>query len=245
MSTPERDGLRTRRRGILVVVATFAALVIFAIGFKAIWDARVRDAASQSKELYTPKPADEPTTVLFLGDALISGAGATDTSKRLSTQIANKYGWVELNEARGGIGYLAQSNGCGTENCPNLVELVDELKGYQPDIIFISAGRVDPYQGENSLASNIQQFYQKLSENFADSRIFVVLPFLNLEEDTPEFQAFKGNVRYWAGNYGAKVFDLGQPLFNRADLLSADGYQPNDLGYAELAKAFFKAYRGQ
>ena len=225
-----------------MLVAVFATLAVFGVAFKTLWDARVRESASQTLELYTPKPAEEPTTALFIGDSIISGGGASDSSQRFSSLVASKYGWVELNEARNGIGYLAKSNGCGKETCPNLSELVDSLQGYQPDVILVSAGRSDPYQAENNLSASVKDFYRQLSQSFPESKIITVLPFLNLEEQTPEFQNFKSNVRYWSGVYGAEPVDLGQPLAAKPELMTADGYQPNDKGYLEIAQAFFDAY---
>ncbi|MEY4349832.1 MAG: hypothetical protein RL719_1129 [Actinomycetota bacterium] len=253
MSDIQRQRVRARRRGIVVVIALLAVLAIFGVVFKGYWDQRVRSAYDQSQEVYTPAPKKQPKVALWIGDSYSAGAGASDVSKRFTSIVSRKLGWIEINVARGGTGYLAgnstgQTSGkaaCGKDVCPNYVDVLDQLGAYRPDIIVVSGGRNDPLgEGSNAIQS-ARNFYKKLAEQYPKQRVIVTLPILALEEETPEFKNFKSAVRYWAQYYGASCLDLGEPLFGKPDLLAADLVHPNDAGHAALAEKFIKVYKSK
>ncbi len=238
MSEIQRERARSRRRAILVAAGIVVVLIVAGLTFKNYWDARVRAAYQHSTDVYTPKPVANPKVALFIGDGMVQGNGATATSKRFSSIVANTYHWFEINVATGGAGYFAGN--------PNLVTQVATFKKYKPSIIFVSAGRSDGWSPDVQI--NVAKFYRELRVLFKKTRIVVVAPLNNQPIATPPptpspIDLLQNAVRGAAYSANAVYVPVENLLANNPQLLSTDAYNPNDAGHKAIAQAIINALK--
>lgn len=238
MSEIQRERARSRRRAILVAAGIVVVLIVAGLTFKNYWDARVRAAYQHSTDVYTPKPVANPKVALFIGDGMVQGNGATATSKRFSSIVANTYHWFEINVATGGAGYFAGN--------PNLVTQVATFKKYKPSIIFVSAGRSDGWSPDVQI--NVAKFYRELRVLFKKTRILVVAPLNNQPIATPPptpspIDLLQNAVRGAAYSANAVYVPVENLLANNPQLLSTDAYNPNDAGHKAIAQAIINALK--
>ena len=238
MSEIQRERARSRRRAILVAAGIVVVLIVAGLTFKNYWDARVRAAYQHSTDVYTPKPVANPKVALFIGDGMVQGNGATATSKRFSSIVANTYHWFEINVATGGAGYFAGN--------PNLVTQVATFKKYKPSIIFVSVGRSDGWSPDVQI--NVAKFYRELRVLFKKTRIVVVAPLNNQPIATPPptpspIDLLQNAVRGAAYSANAVYVPVENLLANNPQLLSTDAYNPNDAGHKAIAQAIINALK--
>lgn len=238
MSDLRREQARSRRRGIVVVVALFALLAIFGVVFKGYWDDRVKAAYQSSQDVYTPEPKKQPKVALWIGDSSVQGAGASDSSLRFSSLVSERFGWYEINVGLGGSGYRAGN--------PNLVDQVAELKRYTPNYIFVSAGRNDGWSED--VRASVYTFFNELRQVFPKARLIVLAPLTTQIPETPNPQSeglsqLRNSVRSATYSANGEYLSIGDALVGKPNLLSTDGYSINDEGYKALADAIIAAIR--
>jgi len=174
---------------------------------------------------------------VFIGDSYTAGAGGDGTT--WTGIVAEKKGWTEVNLGRG-AGYVASVTGekakaaCGQDTCPAYRELVDEAAAAKPDIIVVSGGRND---GAASVSNPAATLYLALHDKAPKARIIVVSPLWDDDPAPADLAGTKQGVRVAASRAGVEYLDIGQPLSGRADLVSADGTNPNAQGYQAIAQA--------
>lgn len=186
-----------------------------------------------------PTPtAEAPQTALFIGDSYTAGAGGDGT--RWTALASEQLGWVEVNEGRGGTGYVqsAGPEGCGLEYCPTYAEVIGAVET-DPNVVVISGGRNDG--APENYASSVVAVIEAAKSRWPEARIIVTSPLWD-DDPTPDwFPATVDAVRSAAEATGVEFADLGQPLAGRADLLSPDSIHPNPAGYEAITAAFVAA----
>lgn len=191
----------------------------------------------------TPQPspsgadADGPVAV-FIGDDATAGAGGDGTT--WTGIVAQRMGWVEVNLARGGTGYVTSLSGeqaraaCGQDTCPAYRDMVDEAAAADPDIILVSGGRND---GEASVTNAAATLYLALDDASPGARIIAVSPLWDDSDVPADLAGTKQGVSVAASRAGVGYLDIGQPLAGRADLIADDGVNPNAEGHRAIAEA--------
>lgn len=229
--------------GLLSVTVVVAAVGV--VLDQQVWaSAAERDAAQ-----YTPPPATVAVrqTAAFIGDSYTAGAGADAPAKRWSTLVAGAEGWLEVNDARGGTGYLQtaeQGQGaCGLAVCPNYAQMISAVAKAKPDIVVVSGGRNDVVLEDGRVHDAIDAFYPALRKALPKSTIYVVAPVWDYTAPPSELERIQSYVRSAAAKVGAAYLEIGEPLDGHADWTVADHVHPNDQGHAAIAAAVEKALR--
>lgn len=185
-----------------------------------------------------PIPPGVPRAV-FLGDSATAGIGA-EGGKAWTTLVAEAQGWGEINLAHGGTGYVTSVTGpaaqqaCGEQSCPSYLQLADQVGAADPDVIVVSGGRED---GERSVSRAAGDLFLALEQLVPDARIIVVSPLWDESPLSPDMAGTVTGVRVAAQQTGVRHLDIGQPLDGRADLVAADGVNPNAAGHRAVADA--------
>lgn len=203
-------------------------------------------SASRTVPPWTPPPeAASPSATaaaapvaVFLGDSYTAGAGSDGVG--WTTIVAREQGWVEMNLARGGTGFLATSGpeGCGLAYCPSIPEMVTVAAELEPDVVVVSAGRND---GTADNAAAIADTFTALRGALPGTRIIAVAP---LWDDTgyPGFLVTMGaTIRDAVEGVGGEYLGVGTPLEGRPELVDTDGVHPNAAGHAAIGAAVNEA----
>lgn len=187
--------------------------------------------------------ATRPVAV-FIGDSYAAGQGSSAETKRWTSLVAAREGWIERNLARGGTGYVATSDeaGCGLTYCPSYGQMVAGLAAAEPDIVMVSGGRndIDRY-GDFALAEQeraaIKNVFALLRNELPHAKIYAVSPIWDDDPAPKGITTQANDVHAAVVAAGGTYLDIGQPLADRRDFLSQDGVHPNDRGYDAIANA--------
>lgn len=133
--------------------------------------------------LADPTP-HSPLTVVFQGDSITEGTGATRPWRGWSRQASYRLGIDNpIDVAVGSSGYLAALNpghGGGAGDFTFRGRLNDVLKavdGGPPDAVFIAGGINDNGQSPDAVGAEALLYFQQLRAGAPDMPIFVVTPF--------------------------------------------------------------------
>ncbi|MDM4763581.1 SGNH/GDSL hydrolase family protein [Galbitalea sp. SE-J8] len=187
----------------------------------------------------TPTPASTAiprgSRVAFYGDSYTVGFGATDPSLRWSTLLCADRGWIELNDAQGGLGFLLNRPSFGAG------DRVDAIIAEKPDAVVVMLGLNDVLGGYGDdprvaerIASDIDRLgaYQRAS----GARLVVVEPMWFKAERPPGLQTVIDLVRAATVRaHGLFVAGASHWLDDHPDWFYSDGLHPNDAGYAQIA----------
>lgn len=172
--------------------------------------------------------------VAFYGDSYTLGTGASDYSRRWSTQISEERGWNEFNPSVNGLGFINNRSTFGDGDLPDLV-IANE-----PDIVFITMGLNDNFsfnQAADDIEQQIASDFDRLKTGLPEARFIVIEPFWYTDERPASVETIIGWVRDEAAvieaDYipGASRWIEGHP-----EWMAGDGLHPNDDGYAEMTK---------
>lgn len=181
----------------------------------------------------TAQPGSYPV-VAFIGDSYTWGSGATMKSKRWTSLVADRMGWLEFNVGEGGTGYLKTF-----ENRPNYYGQLDEITALRPDIVVVSGGQND----QDLLSANppelfaaVSHFYVQLRSRMPRARIIGVGPSFP-DALTPDRFAFDRVVRDAVRAVGGEFISLIRPtpVIDPA-MLEPDRVHVGDAGHAAIAQ---------
>ena len=184
-------------------------------------------------------PADAPV-VAFYGDSYTLGTGATDSSRRWSTRIAESRGWREVNPSMNALGFVAHREAFG-------VDLPDQIIRAEPDIVFITMGLNDAYSFPEpgaDVRAAIDDDFARLHRALPDARFIVVEPFWYTEVQPPSLAVVTGWVKDAATDIGADyVAGASSWIQGRAGEMASDAQHPNDHGYDLMTERMDAALR--
>lgn len=189
----------------------------------------------------TPSPVStaipEGARVAFYGDSYTVGFGATDPSRRWSTLVSAHRGWIELNDAQGGLGFLLNRPSFGPG------DRVDQIIAQKPDAVVVMLGLNDVlggYGDDARVKERIDSDLSRLAAGLGEAPLIVLEPMWFKAERPPGLQVEIDWVAQEARAVGARYIP-GSSFWlddGRAEWMYWDGLHPNDAGYAELARRF-------
>lgn len=191
--------------------------------------------------------APDVPTALFLGDSYTAGAHLTEDNitDRWPSRLSRQQGWVELNRGCAGAGYTHPGTVCMTTYRGQVDTLVDA----EPDVIVVSGALNDLGSTLGEIEAAAQATFLSLQSTFPDAEIYVVggiyadpgAPI----EGGPTLEQIDLVIAAQATSAGVTYVDIGAPLKDRPDLLSADGLHPNSAGHAVIAQLTSNAIGGE
>lgn len=195
--------------------------------------------------LATPEAA-LPKTV-FLGDSYTQGTGASVPSKRWTSLVSAAFKWEEINNGRGGTGYVSTSNedGCGLSFCPNIEAMADQAIVEAPAVVVVSGGQNDfPTFIEDpaAVSARLTATYQKIRKALPKAKIVAVGPSTPWGVGGPVI-GLDAAVQKAAKAVGAKYVSLISPDVIKEEFVLPDGGHVSDAGHKAIADRVIRALR--
>src|SRR4051794_32222505 len=140
---PELSSSRVRGLkfvGVIVLMALAGVLAVLALRAPG-------ETPAASAPLPTLGASEIRPTVIFVGDASVGGAGASEPGARWSTIVSDSIGWQEINQARPGTAYVATDgpDGCdGADACRSYTEAIPQVVAAGPRVVVVGGGVGDP-----------------------------------------------------------------------------------------------------
>ena len=182
--------------------------------------------------------AVKPTKkLLAFGDSITQGYDALRPQNRYVTRLAEKIGAEEFNKGIGGERFF-----------PELSELSEP---FTPDYITVAYGTND-WSGIDSESFKVKcrAFYENLSKNYPDTKIFAITPIWRKDKDeVREFGAFENVGKYMtellSDISNVKIIS-GYDLVPEDEAFFADlRLHPNDEGFSYYAENLYRKIKDE
>lgn len=187
------------------------------------------------------QPSASTTTgaqvVAFLGDTYALGTGASDPSKSWAALVSAQKGWTEKNLSTAHTSYSTTGVPFETSYRSRL----DALVATGAQIVVVSGGRNDVSVGATQFRADVRATFADIHTRLPKAKIIAVSPTWANDPAPARLIALIAIVRDEAGRAGATYLDIGEPMLGHADMVGANGWQPNDAGHGALAAAVEKA----
>ena len=232
----------------LIIMATLTmTLVAFALFHTP--SPPVSAALPMATQTTTPSPAPSasatasptaragPQVVAFLGDSYAFGTGASTQSKRWADLVSLKQGWVEKNLSDNTTSYSTVGAPGSTSYQAQLGAVV--ATGAQ--IVVVSGGRNDVGVAATQFSADVRATFAGIHAGLPRARIIVVSPTWGNDPAPARLTDLISIVKAEAERAGATYLDIGEPMFGQSSMVGADGWHPNDAGYAAIAVAVERA----
>jgi hypothetical protein len=179
--------------------------------------------------------------VAFLGDQYIGGDGATTKATRWTTIVSADLGWTERNFAFGDTGYSTAGKLKGATTYAARVAAVVAAK---PSIVVVAGGRYDiqSTNGPTQIKAGVTATFTALRAALPNATIIAENPLWSSTQPPAALALIAADVQQGVAAVGGRYLYIGQPLIGAPADLSSNPADPNDAGYALLAKAFETAY---
>ena len=202
-------------------------------------------------------------TVLFLGDSITEGVGATSKEKRYTDLIAQRFGCRTVNYGISGTRIGRQKRTSPNTNWDVDFRTRVPLMESEADLVFIFGGTNDyghgalhlgnPEQPEdNTFCSQLSLLIDDLSAKYGAEKLCFILPLRRFVEHPLACKGESGNelgasladyvaaMRKILSARGVDYIDLYEngfpkPLVDSGDEYTTDGTHPNDRGYQLVA----------
>jgi lysophospholipase L1-like esterase len=223
----------------IVVIGGVVAAIMLGAGQRTGSDPVLPSAAPSPSAGPSHSPSPGAPVAVFLGDSYTEGWGATKTSTRWSTIVADEAGWVELNQGQGGTGFVTSAGlgGCGLDYCPTYLERVSDVIDAQPDIVLIAGGQNDLVGLSSEPAAvrdALNETYDRIRSGLPRARIIAVGPSI-----APPNNDLINELDTWvqaaAKRVGADYVSLIDPVVIEPDMVEIDGVHVNDKGHRAIA----------
>lgn len=173
----DNAGMKWKWLGLAVLAVAAIAVAAFLLVPPAGPSASDKTAAPAPKPLVT----SAPPTAVFLGDSYSQGTGASSKATRWTTLVSSAMGWGEVNDGRGGTGYVATSdvNGCGLSFCPNYPAMIDLAVADKPKVVVVAGGQNDLTTFINDpvkVKAAISLTFKTLRDKLPDATIVAIGP---------------------------------------------------------------------
>ena len=183
--------------------------------------------------------AAPPVRAVFLGDSYTVGVGAT--APTYAQQVADRMGWVRIDAAQSGTGYVA--DGGGGDRAP-FGDRVDDVAAADPDVVVVQGSVNDVGADPGDVGAAAGALYAELTVAVPGARVVVLGP-----PDAPgvprdAVEAVRDALAGAADEAGLTFADpiTGGWLAPPEDVY-ADGLHPDDEGHAALADGLVAALR--
>jgi lysophospholipase L1-like esterase len=226
----------------LIIMATLTMiLVAFTLHTPSPPVSAALPMATQTMTQPSPAPSASatagPQIVAFLGDSYAFGTGASTQSKRWADLVSLKQGWVEKNLSDNSTSYSTVGAPGSTSYQARLGAVV--ATGAQ--IVVVSGGRNDAGVAATQFSADVRATFAGIHAGLPRARIIVVSPTWGNDPAPQRLTDLISIVKAEANRAGATYLDIGEPLFGQSSMMDADGWHPNDAGYAAIAAAVERA----
>ncbi|PYE20190.1 lysophospholipase L1-like esterase [Williamsia limnetica] len=202
----------------------------------------VHSSIADAADYPTLQIPDDPK-VLFLGDSITDGSAATKKSALgFAPRLAALQGWDDYRvNGVGKSGFLSPGiSEAAHRNYRDRLQEVYFTKSYSPNVIIFQAGANDADFAVSDVQAKVVETVEVARKYWPGVQIALVGPIggAGLLSDV--------NRAYSRGAYEAKipyVDALDNPIIEldeRAELISDDGWHPNDAGHARIAEQLHK-----
>ena len=185
----------------------------------------------------SPTATAGPQVVAFLGDSYAFGTGASTQSKRWADLVSLKHGWVEKNLSDNTTSYSTAGEPGGTSYQAQLGAVV--ATGAQ--IVVVSGGRNDVGVAATQFSVDVRATFAGIQAGLPRARIIVMSPTWGNDPAPQRLTDLIAIVKAEAERAGATYLDIGEPMLGQSSMVGADGWHPNDAGYAAIAAAVERA----
>lgn len=186
--------------------------------------------------------------ILFLGDSLTAGVGASDYTKSFPHLVAEKI--AQINNSQIEVLNLAEP---GATSFTVLNDQINKIGNFKPELVFLWIGTNDVHN-QISLSlynENMEKIINKLK---LDPKKINIIELLNLGDKKlmlwPYQDYFSGQIEHYnawgvrlLNNSGVQILHLSSQLKNKfsndSSLYANDLFHPNDLGYQLIANSLF------
>jgi len=152
--------------------------------------------------------------ILFLGDSITEGAGATTSSMCYANIVAREMDYEVLNQAISGYGHDAD---------------YIEMPEVAPDVILLAMGIND--QGNANFEEKVREYHEKLDKLFGDKEIYIITPRWTSVHTDEQVLTAKAKIIKSASRFDYMQIIEGDKTLPHDVKYFADGVHPNNLGY--------------
>ena len=201
--------------------------------------------------------------LLFLGDSITQGVGASSVEKRYTDLVAKRLGCEMINYGISGTRIARQKETSASTIFDIHYRTRVALMEYECDRVFVFGGTNDYGHGtlhlgspdkrdENTFCTQLRMLIDDLTAKYGKEKITFIIPLhryleepltckgKNRDELGAPLSEYVGAMFKILGEYGIDYIDLyndgfPRPLVNTGDEFTCDGLHPNDNGYEFLA----------
>ncbi len=152
--------------------------------------------------------------ILFLGDSITEGAGATTSSMCYANIVAREMDYEVLNQAISGYGHDAD---------------YIEMPEVQPDVVLLAMGIND--QGNANFEEKVREYHEKLDKLFGDKEIYIITPRWTSVHTDEQVLTAKAKIIKSASRFEYMQIIEGDKTLPHDVKYFADGVHPNNFGY--------------
>jgi lysophospholipase L1-like esterase len=172
--------------------------------------------------------------VAYLGDDWTVGTGASQKSKRFTTLVSKQLGVTPRNFGVDGTGYAKSTD----STAPNNYDArVDEVAAAHPDTVVVSGGRNDVSDGQSTVESDIKTLFTQLHKKLPDATLIAIEPMWGDSAKPTELAPIAAAVHKDVEAVGGHYIAMPDPIHGHSSWMSDNQADPNDAGYAAIAKA--------
>lgn len=181
------------------------------------------------------RPVKREKKVLVFGDSITQGYDALRSFHRYGAQMADAFGWEEVNKAIGGEQFF-----------PALAEKKDD---FTPDYIMVAYGTNDwAHSSRKTIGENCLGFFKGLRKNYPDTPIVVITPIWRIEYNEHRsfgpFQEVDGFIREVLSEFDNITIIRGYDFVPHDVAYFADRrVHPNDKGFAHYFEHLHKEFK--
>lgn len=201
--------------------------------------------------------------IIFLGDSITNGAGASCVEKNYVSLVGKKFGAQVLNFGVGGTRIAKQS---GNDDYPEYFLLRAKRMPCDADFVFVFGGTNDFGHGDAEIGDldcnsdltfcgAVNNLVDYLIYTYGKDRLCFILPLHRWDENNTRGEGFKKVPSLILSGYvdvlknvldkkGIEWLDINHkfptPLSNKGDDLTIDGLHPNDVGHEIIANEIVK-----
>ncbi|MBY4401924.1 SGNH/GDSL hydrolase family protein [Rhodococcus fascians] len=229
---------------LMIALVTVLVCGVVVIGLR--YDA-IRTQQGESEANATPflPPVVGGPRAIFIGDSYVSGAGASDVSRRWSSLVSADNGWTEENIAVGSTGYQLAAPECGAERCGSFEDMASFAVTLDAPIVIVGGGSNDFAEfvrDPTGVVNAIFDTFGTLRTGLPAARIVAVGP-ASAGNVPPFATAYEGVVRDAVTAVGGKFVSLTAPDIIDERMLLPDGVHVDDSGHAAIAEAVEQVLR--